>query len=159
MSGDVTIVPCPVDDSGLLELLAIHKAFAIANTPEDSGHALSPDEALPETLHYLVAKRAGEAVGCVGLMEIEPNHGEIKSMHVREAARGLGLGQQLLDAALRMAEARGFARVSLETGRGEGFAASRRLYERRGFEVCAPFGAYRHDPFSVCMTRDVSRET
>ena len=151
----LTIIPCPQDDPRLLVILAVHKAFAVANSPKHSGHAITPGAALPESLHYLLACQREESVGCVGLMEIGPQHGEIKSMHVLEAARGLGCGAALLAAGIDTARARGFSRVSLETGVGEAFSASRRLYERNEFEVCAPFGLYIEDPFSVCMTREV----
>ena len=153
------ILPCSQDDPCLNAILATHEAFAVAHTPEDSGHAIAPGEALPVSLEFHVARVAGEAVGCVGLMAIGPAHGEIKSMHVVRASRGCGVGAALIQAVLSSAVQRGFAKVSLETGRGEGFAASRRLYSRLGFAECPPFGAYREDPFSVCMTRDVSRET
>jgi len=151
----LTILPCPQNDPHLLELLATHKAFAIANTPAESGHAIAPGEALPRSLHYYLAMEADEALGCVGLMEIASGHGEIKSMHVRDLARGKGIGGLLLETALESARMRGLSRISLETGAGDSFAASRRLYARYGFAECAPFGAYREDPFSVCMTREV----
>ena len=31
----------------------------------------------------------------------------------------------------------------------------RPLYERHGFEVCAPFGSYRLDPLSMYYTREL----
>jgi putative acetyltransferase len=47
----------------------------------------------------------------------------------------------------------GYTRLFLETGSQEFFAPARRLYERHGFEVCAPFAGYVPDPNSVFMTR------
>jgi putative acetyltransferase len=58
------------------------------------------------------------------------------------------------------ARAAGLTRVSLETGSLEGSAAARRLYEREGFDYCAPFAEYRgrpderlHDPHALNMDR------
>ena len=50
------------------------------------------------------------------------------------------------------ARARGYARVSLETGAQPEFEPARRLYASSGFVPCPPFGTYREDPNSVFMT-------
>ena len=57
--------------------------------------------------------------------------------------------QHLIDEAV----ARGYARLSLETGSMAFFEPARRLYAAFGFVPCAPFGDYRPDPNSVFMTR------
>ncbi|MEM6914673.1 MAG: GNAT family N-acetyltransferase, partial [Pseudomonadota bacterium] len=80
---------------------------------------------------------------------------EIKTMHVLEEMRGRGTGMLLLHHVFAVAKAEGVHQLKLETGSNEGFAASRRLYERAGFEHCAPWGAYTDDPFSYCMARAV----
>ena len=49
------------------------------------------------------------------------------------------------------ARARGYERLSLETGAQPPFDAARRLYASAGFTVCGPFGDYREDPNSVFM--------
>ena len=36
------------------------------------------------------------------------------------------------------------------------FAPARALYERFGFEYCAPFADYREDPHSVFMTVELT---
>ena len=50
------------------------------------------------------------------------------------------------------ARARGYDRVSLETGTYDAFAPARALYVAAGFVTCAPFGEYTDNPHSVCMT-------
>ena len=67
--------------------------------------------------------------------------------------RGTGVGRAILDHLLAEARARGYSRVSLETGRPEPFLAARRLYEANGFSQCPPFADYVADDFSICMTR------
>jgi putative acetyltransferase len=83
-------------------------------------------------------------------------HAEIKSMHTVEEARGQGVGRALLNHMVTTARGRGYARVSLETGRGGAFTPARSLYRRSGFEICPPFGDYRISADSVCMTLDLS---
>jgi len=51
-----------------------------------------------------------------------------------------------------VAGARGYQRVSLETGAMDAFAPARALYLKAGFTPCAPFGQYTVNPYSVCMT-------
>jgi putative acetyltransferase len=51
------------------------------------------------------------------------------------------------------ARAQGHTRLSLETGSQPFFAPAHALYEKHGFEVCAPFGTYIDDPHSRFMTR------
>ncbi|MFN8010303.1 MAG: GNAT family N-acetyltransferase [Holophagaceae bacterium] len=80
------------------------------------------------------------------------SHGEIKSMRTAQAHRGKGVGSAMLAHILGEARARGYARVSLETGSQAEFEPARRLYAAAGFVPCPPFGSYREDPNSVFMT-------
>jgi putative acetyltransferase len=78
-------------------------------------------------------------------------------MHTAEAARGQGIGRALVDHLVGVARARGYERVSLETGAGPAFAPARRLYASAGFEPCGPFGGYTPSPNSAYMTRSLAR--
>jgi putative acetyltransferase len=62
------------------------------------------------------------------------------------------VARALLAHVVAEAQARGYARLSLETGSQPGFEPARRLYASLGFERCAPFGEYVEDPYSVFMT-------
>lgn len=73
-------------------------------------------------------------------------------MHTARAHRGKGVATKLVAHILAEAGARGYRRVSLETGTMDGFAPARALYQNFGFTVCPPFAQYREDPNSVCMT-------
>ena len=99
----------------------------------------------------------GEAVVGVGaLRHLGDGHGEIKSMHTAEAARGRGVGSAMLRHIMAAARARGMSRLSLETGSWPYFEPARALYARHGFVECGPFGDYREDPNSVFMTRELN---
>lgn len=93
-----------------------------------------------------------DLVGTGALSEIEPGHGELKSMRTQPHLRGRGVGSSVLTHLLADAGERGLARVSLETGSAEFFAPARALYARHGFVECPPFGGYVDDPHSVFMT-------
>jgi len=138
------------DDVGAL--VRAHLAFARSVTDPALVYALDPDERLGPDLSFFGARRGGRLVAVGALRRIDARHAEIKTMHVAPAARGRGIGRAVLDELLHQAAARRYRRVSLETGAGEAFAPARALYAGAGFVPCAPFGDYRADPASICMT-------
>ena len=87
------------------------------------------------------------------LKELDPRHGELKSMHTAATARRRGVGRAIVDHLLAVAAARGARRVSLETGTMEAFAPARSLYAGVGFVPCGPFGDYPESSTSAFMTR------
>src|SRR5215470_14696040 len=68
---------------------------------------------------------AGTLAGCGALKELDPQHGEIKSMRTASSHRRKGVATQLLQHLLAEAKRRGYTRVSLETGSMEFFRSSR----------------------------------
>ncbi|MCB1331976.1 MAG: GNAT family N-acetyltransferase, partial [Maritimibacter sp.] len=78
-------------------------------------------------------------------------YGEVKSMFVAEAARGLGVGAALLDAVEAEARARGLPALMLETGNL--LHAAHRLYARAGFTECGRFGDYPDAKTSLFMEK------
>jgi putative acetyltransferase len=119
-------------------------------------HALDLDRLRAPEITFWTVWSDEALAGCGALKELTPEHGEIKSMHTALAHRGMGVATQLLAHILNEARARGYQRVSLETGSMAAFAPARALYSRFGFQVCPPFAQYREDPYSVCMTLDLS---
>ncbi|WP_438854332.1 GNAT family N-acetyltransferase [Agromyces sp. M3QZ16-3] len=142
-------------DPRVIRLLEDHLADMFATSPAESVHALDVS-ALSEPEVTLWTIGEGEhLLGCVALKELDPAHGELKSMRTDAAARGRGLGARLLEHVLAEAARRGYARLSLETGSEEFFRPARTLYAKYGFEECAPFADYVLDPNSVFMTREL----
>ncbi len=67
---------------------------------------------------------------------------------------GKGVGARILERILATARARGYKRLSLETGSTPAFDAAHALYRKFGFDYCGAFGDYpAGDPFSRFMTR------
>lgn len=94
-----------------------------------------------------------DALAIGALKAIDAAHGEVKSMHVRQDRRGLGLADTMLSVLLETARSLGMTRVSLETGSQDAFAPARAFYRRNGFAACAPFEGYGPDPNSFFMTK------
>ena len=73
-------------------------------------------------------------------------------MRTPSARRRSGAGRAILMHIIEVAQARGYQRLSLETGAVEAFKPAQTLYESAGFVRCGPFGDYAEDSFSVFMT-------
>ena len=120
--------------------------------PPESVHALDLDKLRRPGITFWSAWDGGALLGCGALMELDSRHGEVKSMRTPEARRRTGAGRALLMHIIEVARARGYERLSLETGSVAAFAPAHRLYESVGFTRTGPFGDYAADPNSVFMT-------
>lgn len=136
-------------------LLKRHLAFTAQASPPGTCFALDAEALTAAGVTFWTAREAGGVLGCIALKtgHLQPGHGEIKSLHCAAEARGRGVGAALITALMDHARRNGLERLSLETGRSEGFAPSRKLYEKMGFSACPAFGPYEDDTFSYCMTR------
>jgi putative acetyltransferase len=132
--------------------LAIHLAFSRAATPIEYSFALDVEELVGDAVTFFGARQDGTLVGIAALKRLDQNHAELKSMHTREAERGLGVGRALVAFVLAFARAEGYRQVSLETGATDEFVAARALYARSGFSPCQPFGGYAASPYNTFMT-------
>ena len=133
-------------------LLAEHLRDMYATSPAESVYALDLDGLRQPAVTVYAARADGELLGIGALKELEPGHGEIKSMRTAQAHRRKGVAAALLDHIVGQARARGMTRLSLETGTDDFFAPARALYARRGFLPCPPFVGYTDDPNSTFMT-------
>jgi len=136
-------------------LLGRHLGFAHDESPPEHVHALPPDRLTDAGVTFFSARRDGRVVGVGALKELDPTHGEVKSMHTSASARGQGVARAMLSHLLEIAARRGYERVSLETGGTDAFVPARSLYLSFGFAPCAPFGEYTSNEFSVCMTLEL----
>ena len=141
-----------LDDPRVIALLQTHVARARTETAVGSAHALDLVGLQAPEMSFWSAWDGDAVVGVGALKRLSADHGEIKSMHTAEAARGRGVGSAMLAHIVAAARARGMSRLSLETGAWPYFAPARALYERRGFVECPPFGDYGPDPNSVFLT-------
>jgi len=147
-----------VDDlSGpeIAALLEAHLDDMRRHSPPGSVHALDLDRLRQPDITFWTAWDGTALMGCGALRELDAAHGEIKSMRTDPAYLRRGVAAALLDEIIATARARGYRRLSLETGRPAPFQPAHRLYEHYGFSECPPFADYVLDDFSICMTRDI----
>ena len=137
------------------DLLREHLSNMHELSPLESVHALDLAGLRSADLTFWTVWDDSLLLGCGALKELTPDHGEIKSMRTTQTLRRRGAGRAVLIRIVDEARARGYARLSLETGAHPAFAAAQRLYESFGFVRCGPFGSYRTDPHSIFMTRSL----
>lgn len=147
------LVPADPLEPTLRPLVERHLADMEAASPPGSSHALGPEALAGPGVAFFALRSGDRVLGFGALKRLSDGHGELKSMHVLATARGQGLGQRLLEALLAEARARGFRRLSLETGVQPEYAAAIALYRAAGFEECPPFAGYGPDPASLFLTR------
>ena len=134
-------------------LLQLHLDEMHRWSPPGSVHALPLERLRAPDVTFYAAWHGAELAACGALKALGERHGELKSMRAAPAWRGRGAGRAMLEHLLSAARARGYTRVSLETGRPDEFLPAQRLYESHGFAECPPFGDYVADQFSIYMTR------
>ena len=148
---------CIVEDdlSGpeVAELLQLHLAEMHQWSPPGSVHAMPIERLRASDVTFYSAWHGERLAACGALKELDPAHGELKSMRAHPDYRGRGAGKAVLEHLLAEARTRGYSRVSLETGRPDTYIPARRLYQSYGFAECPPFADYAADDFSICMTR------
>ena len=137
------------------ELLAEHLRSLAEVSPPESMHALNLDTLRKPDITFWSVWQGPELVGCGALKELGREHGEIKSMRTARSRLRNGVATALLEHIISEAKARGYRRLSLETGAMPYFEPAHRLYRKFGFSNCPPFAGYVEDPNSVFMTREL----
>ncbi|NZA27143.1 MarR family transcriptional regulator [Luteimonas sp. SJ-92] len=90
-----------------------------------------PEELVPPRGLLLLAHLDGQPIGCGALKAEGAGVGEIKRMWVAPEARGLGVGQRILEALEAHAARTGLDVLRLDTNRG--LAEARAMYVRNGY--------------------------
>jgi len=143
------------DQPEVIALIADLDAYQLSLYPPESVYALDLPSLMQPNVRFAVARdAAGAVVGC-GAIVLTPEYGEIKRMYVQPAARGQGLARGVLALLEQAALDQGCPEMVLETGPSQPAALS--LYERHGFQRCAPYGDYPDDPLSVFMRKPLRR--
>lgn len=155
----LTIARADPLDPPVRALIDRQLSFGRSFTPPEFAHALEVEELVDQDVVLFAAREGSEVLAVGALKELDQRHGELKTMHTAEAARGRGIGRAMLDHLLSEARGRGYRRVSLETGTMDAFAPARALYESAGFRPCDPFGSYRRSHHSVYLTLSLSEGT
>lgn len=156
LSGSMVICEDDVQGAEVIALLEAHLDTMALHSPPESRHALDLDGLRAPDVTFWTVWEEARLLGCGALKELSETHGEIKSMHTAQAARGRGVARRLVAHIIAEARRRAYRRLSLETGSMAAFAPAQALYDGFGFCYCEPFAGYRHDPNSVFMTLELA---
>jgi GNAT superfamily N-acetyltransferase len=127
-----------------------------ARYPAQSIHGFDPQEIADSRGAFVIARVAGQAVGCGAVRPLGPGVEEVKRMFVVPAFRGRGIARAILGALEAAAGRLGFGTLRLETGTRQPEAIA--LYESAGYARIPPYGEYVGDPFSVCFEKHLLAE-
>jgi amino-acid N-acetyltransferase len=98
----------PAHETDIPQLLSLNNRYAasgltLARTPEFAANHLSD---------YRVLRDAqGGVIGCIALDEYSPSVAEIISLAVDDDSHGIGFGRALIESAIELARARGYAEL------------------------------------------------
>jgi putative acetyltransferase len=151
-------VEIKVDDLTGIEIARLineHLKGMTQHSPPESIHALNLDGLKKPDITFWSVWDQSELVGCGALKELDPQHGEVKSMRTSVAHLRKGVAKRMLQHIIEEAKKRGYRRLSLETGSMDAFEPAKRLYASFGFQYCSPFSDYIEDPNSVFMTLEL----
>lgn len=133
------------------DLVALHLAGMSANSPP--GHCFALDESgLTSPGVTVWSAWDGDAIAGIGALKaLGDGSGEIKSMRTHPDHLRKGVGAAILERIIAEARARGYRRLSLETGSSEAFEPALAMYRRRGFVNGGVFGDYVASAFNQFM--------
>lgn len=105
-----------------------------------------PGKYAPPNGRLYLAYSGDEVIGCIAMREVEPGICEMKRLYLREAARGKGVGNQLIELVIRVAKSMGYEKMRLDTYpskmgkavdlyRSHGFYEIPRYYDNPGKDV------------------------
>lgn len=129
-------------------LLALHLKGMHASSPPGTVYALDLSALKAPDVTVWTAWRGERLLGIGALKRLGTGAGEIKSMRTHPEHLRQGVAAALLDHIIAQARARGFRRLSLETGTGPAFEAASALYCKRGFIKGEAFGGYAASAFN-----------
>lgn len=111
------------------------------------------DELTPPAGVFVIARLAGQPIGCGALKAKDGGIGEIKRMWIRDDARGLGLGRRVLEVLEKHARRFRLRTLRLETNRT--LIEAQALYRKCGYLEVAPFNEepYAHHWFEKVLSK------
>ena len=114
-----------------------------------------PGEYTPPEGRLILALEGDRPAGCAALRRQESDSGEMKRLYVRDAFRGLGLGQTLARSVIDAARTAGYARVLLDTL--PKMDAALALYRSLGFR---PVARYYDNPLpdAIYLSLDLAAD-
>lgn len=142
MKAEIRIIVDDLSSAPTRDLLRLHLEAMRANSPPGTSFALDLTHLQSPRITVWTGWAGPRIAGIGALKELDDKCGEIKSMRTHPDFLRQGVGLQLLEHIIRIAQERGMRRLSLETGTGPLFEPALGLYRQRGFRNGPAFAGY-----------------
>ena len=134
-------------------LLKKHFVELRAASPEGSAHVLDIPGLQVSSIKFWSLWEDDQLMGCGALKFLDKEHGEFKSIRIKDSFRGKGNGIKVINHLIDEAKKLKIKRLSIETGAGNFFSPARKLFKNCGFKACPPFAHYKEDANSLYLTK------
>ena len=105
-----------------------------------------------EDIHdVIVAYDNDVPVGSASFKKYDDECAEVKRVFVKQAYRGKGISNKLMELIENVARKQGYQYLILESG--EPLVAAMALYRKIGYKVIPNYGQYKDMPGSICMKK------
>jgi putative acetyltransferase len=141
------------DHSEVNLLLKKHFIELRAASPEGSAHVLNIAGLQEPSIKFWSLWEDNQLMGCGALKFLDKEHGEFKSIRIKDNFRGKGNGIKVINHLIDKAKKLKIKRLSIETGAGKFFTPARKLFNKCGFKPCQPFAHYKEDVNSLYLTK------
>ena len=142
-----------LDSEQVLALLHEHHQDMLCHSPVESVHALDISALKQADVTFYSLWCEQQLAGIGAIKQLDKYHGEIKSMRTSSHYLRQGVAGKIMAHLIAEATARGYQRLSLETGSMDAFKPAKNLYQQFGFKLCPPFADYKQDPYSSFMSK------
>jgi putative acetyltransferase len=146
---DIRIEQAMAPDADVRALIEELEEDLSSNYAPHQRHGLALEAIFQPHIHFFLARRGGEALGCGGVALCQ-DFAEVKRMYVRAGARGQGIADALMERLAGVARTAGRNLLRLETGDRQ--QAAIRFYARLGFTDCKDFEPYSSMPPEAIAT-------
>jgi GNAT superfamily N-acetyltransferase len=145
--GHVSLREEPADGEAGASLLAAFDAeiaTIYSGWDPSIGPSAQPSDFAPPAGAFVISHRDGVAVACGGFKRLDARTAEIKRMFVAPVARGRGVARLILHELERIAAARGYTLIRLDTGPAQPHALA--LYRSEQYRA---IDDYNGNPFAT----------
>lgn len=154
----MNILEGELENEQVVALLHAHLAGMHESGPPGSVYALDLEGLKAPEISFYTAWQGAGLLGVGALKELARDAGEIKSMRTDPAHVRKGVAAALLEHMLGVGRARGYRRLSLETGSGPPFDPALSLYRKYGFVNGGAFGGYVASDFNQFLHLDLTAD-
>ena len=135
------------------ELLKKHFVELRDASPKGSTHVLDIKGLQVPSIKFWSLWENNQLMGCGALKFLDREHGEFKSIRIKDNFREKGNGIKVINHLINEAKKLKIKRLSIETGAGKFFAPARKLFNNCGFKPCKPFAHYKDDINSLYLSK------